>query len=573
MPDGEKTWTDVLKGAFYTAAPICEYQDYDEDTWRFFPAECVDYTPVTESTTAWSDGWYVAENNVTIENDVWISGDVHLILKDHAILMVEGDITGGGTFRLYAQSDGDDMGRLKAGLIRATGGKNAYIYGGAVKAAQISSEGDLAICGGRITAESDFDAVYSDQELTIYGGRITASGATGVSARGKVTIHNGLINAHGKGYGIYSVDSIDTYGGRTVATGDVSGICTRGEIYITSGDVTAEGGEGRKALRYGEITVSVTVAVFDKAEERVLLPEKTTWKEYLTGTYYRFVPKRLLVPYLSYDEKSGEFEEKTYLNPIVIDENTKALEGGTWYAAEKTKEISGNVAVSGDVHIILTDGSTLAITGTVSGKDAHLYLHAQSTEDTAGRFACSGADGGNVISVKALTVDGGVITAEGGGDAISATALTVNGGIVTAEGGENGSGIVSESGEPVIVGLITVKPDADGDYIPLPADKSVSDYRFIKITKEEGDVLTLTVNGREYTVTAEGKDAGAGVIAVALYESAEAGKLLELAVFDLGAGDAPGGTFTEDGGVVKAFWWSDVSCMKPLCEAAEKITE
>jgi len=51
-------------------------------------------TVVDGSTTAWSDGWYVVNRNVTIDELVTVTGNVRLILTDGTTLTVNGGIGG-----------------------------------------------------------------------------------------------------------------------------------------------------------------------------------------------------------------------------------------------------------------------------------------------------------------------------------------------------------------------------------------------------------------------------------------------------------------------------------------------
>ncbi|MBQ7043503.1 MAG: hypothetical protein IJN78_02755, partial [Clostridia bacterium] len=52
----------------------------------------IEYTKITSDLTAWSTGWYVATGEVTIPSRVAVSGDVHLILCDDAVLTVNGGV-------------------------------------------------------------------------------------------------------------------------------------------------------------------------------------------------------------------------------------------------------------------------------------------------------------------------------------------------------------------------------------------------------------------------------------------------------------------------------------------------
>ena len=68
-------------------------------------------TVVDSSMTEWQSGWYVVNSNITIDNRVTVSGDVHRILADGASLTVNGGIgvAEGNVFSLYAQSVGGNM--------------------------------------------------------------------------------------------------------------------------------------------------------------------------------------------------------------------------------------------------------------------------------------------------------------------------------------------------------------------------------------------------------------------------------------------------------------------------------
>ena len=53
---------------------------------------CNDYEVVTANDTQWTDGWYVARGDITIDQSVTVSGNVHLILEDGCNLTVNGGI-------------------------------------------------------------------------------------------------------------------------------------------------------------------------------------------------------------------------------------------------------------------------------------------------------------------------------------------------------------------------------------------------------------------------------------------------------------------------------------------------
>ena len=224
---------------------------------------CASATKVTDSVTAWSNGWYVVTGDVTIGTEetplrVTVSGDVRLILADGCTLTVNGciqvqddddDITNGSAnaLTIYAQStDKSTMGELIAkGAERDF---NAAIGGG---------NGDTGGSGGKITINGGIVTATSNAGAGIGGGYGDGSGGSG----GTVTINGGIVTAtsiggagigggEGEGGSGGSGGTITINGGNTTASGYTGtaiggGYGTRGgsggEVTITGGTVTATG--------------------------------------------------------------------------------------------------------------------------------------------------------------------------------------------------------------------------------------------------------------------------------------------------------------------------------------------
>ena len=240
-------------------------------------------TVVDGSTTAWGDGWYVVNRNVTIDSRVTVRGEVHLILADNASLTVDGgiNVAEGKSFSVYAQSVGEKMGTLTA-----TGENGAGIGGGSWENA-----GTITIHGGSVTATGGYNQAGigggdqgSGGTVTISGGNVTATGgqeAAGIGSGfegsgGNITIHGGSIAATGGGpaAGIGSgssgsYDNITINGGNVTATGgqEAAGIGSvangsYGNITINGGTVKATGGDyaagigGVDGVSYGNITIN-----------------------------------------------------------------------------------------------------------------------------------------------------------------------------------------------------------------------------------------------------------------------------------------------------------------------------
>ena len=244
--------------------PPVSYRTCDENGQNWETKECRNYTVVDGSTTAWSDGWYVVNRNVTIDELVTVTGNVRLILTDGTTLTVNGGIGGinvakGNSFSVYAQSVGENTGRLTAN----SGGWGAGIGGGNGKAA-----GTITIHGGEVTANGSnggagigggsgdgFDA--SGGTITIHGGSVTATGgpyAAGIGggslgSGGIITIHGGSVTATGgslaAGIGGGSLESggtITIHGGNVTATGGMSAAGIGGGSQGSGGNITISGG-------------------------------------------------------------------------------------------------------------------------------------------------------------------------------------------------------------------------------------------------------------------------------------------------------------------------------------------
>ena len=215
--------------------PPVSYRTCDENGQNWETKECRNYTVVDGSTTAWSDGWYVVNRNVTIDELVTVTGNVRLILTDGTTLTVNGGIGGinvakGNSFSVYAQSVGENTGRLTAN----SGGWGAGIGGGNGKAA-----GTITIHGGNVTANG------SKGGAGIGGGSGDGFDASG----GTITIHDGTVKATGGGSGAGigggnsgSGGTITIHGGNVTATGGDSGAGIGGGRMGSGGTVTIHGG-------------------------------------------------------------------------------------------------------------------------------------------------------------------------------------------------------------------------------------------------------------------------------------------------------------------------------------------
>ena len=267
--------------------PPVSYRTCDENGQNWETKECSDYTVVDGSTTAWSDGWYVVNSNVTIDNRVTVSGEVHLILADNASLTANGgiNVAENNSFSVYAQSVEKNMGTLTA-----TGGSYGAGIGGRNSDRNGSSCGNITIHGGSVKANGGEEAAgigggsfCSDGNITINGGTVTATGgqeSAGIGggqggSGGNITINGGNVTATG---GVFAAGigggahefggNITINGGNVTATSEAfaAGIgggqeSSGGNITINGGTVTATGGPDGAGIGSGSLGSYDTITI------------------------------------------------------------------------------------------------------------------------------------------------------------------------------------------------------------------------------------------------------------------------------------------------------------------------
>ena len=157
------------------------------------------------------------------------------------------------------------------------------------------------------------------------------------------------------------------------------------------------------------------------------------------------------VKYFAWDDAEKELVEQYYTEEINgIDPSVLPLSGG-WYLVDEDVEVSNDLSFSGDVHLILGNGSTLKANKGISVTGS-LDIYAQTTdEETMGGISAEHpfyAPG--IYASGDITIHGGLIEATGhnnsagigGGDWDGACGnITINGGVITAHGGAASCGI------------------------------------------------------------------------------------------------------------------------------------
>ena len=273
------------------ALPAIPYLDAEGATKK-----AVKYTILSAESpeAAWTNGWYVVNEDLTINGRVTMSGDVNLILCDGATLTVQNGInTSGAALNIYGQTQG--TGKLVAnadyytagiggnngsitinsGTVIATGGSDAAGIGGG----RYNNGGRITINGGTVTANGGYGGAgigggYSNGGIiTINGGTVTATGGSNSAGigggfngnGGTIIISGGTVTANGGEYGAGIGGGLNSSGGVVTISGGIvtavgggdgagiggSGRGGGGKIEISGGMVTAIGSGGAGAIGKG----------------------------------------------------------------------------------------------------------------------------------------------------------------------------------------------------------------------------------------------------------------------------------------------------------------------------------
>lgn len=256
------------------AADSVSYVDYtwneETQTLTSEAKTVTDYTIVTETTNAMSNGWYVVNGEITVSERITVEGVVYLILADGAHLTASGGITvnEGKALYIYANSsDENTMGKLTA---------TSTSSDAAIGSASGNYAGTIVINGGNIsvtaTAEGFGAGIGSGEyksgyDIIINAGKVTATvascgaaigsgncGATSTEGRlgeiRSISIHGGSVNAtvtENGGAAIgggsrFDGGDITITGGTVEATNSSMGAAIGGGGYGNGGNITITGG-------------------------------------------------------------------------------------------------------------------------------------------------------------------------------------------------------------------------------------------------------------------------------------------------------------------------------------------
>lgn len=355
------------------------------DTYTLMDKNTVTWS---ESTTGTTGGWYVARDNVTINQRVQVQGNVYLILMDGCTLTVNGGIQveKGNSLTIYGQSEqAGTMGRLIASITE----EDASIY-------------DAVIGGnGSDTGGNDGGAV------TIHGGFVSAT----------ATIFNHNANAGtGNTDGTGDTDGTDGTGGN-----DDASIGSAYGAAIGGGGGNVNGGDGGTITIYGGVVEAINTVDHEDEDNNARV-----------GTAYGAA--------IGGGGGGGKIDNKWYAG-IGGDGGTVIIYGG----AVEASTVSG-AAIGGGCG----DAARADDTGGTGGEGGSITIYGGTVEAESvtgagmggGGGTNVGGDGGSITihggSVKAASYSGAAIG--GGGNrgtmfGFIPTEVAGSGGTITINGG------------------------------------------------------------------------------------------------------------------------------------------
>ena len=434
-----------------------------------------------------------------------------------------------------------------------------------------SGAGALANAVGNTVMTIDGCTIQNNTAGT-YGGGIWNGGTLNMKGAVKVTDN---MKASGVASNVFlKTDRVITIIG--ALTGSNIGVeleDTRGTF--TSGFSAYNSGVNPNTIFTADLSVVLSIALDSSGEAFLTINGKEYYVERSwDATNNRVVStQKALSGYMDYDAIP---EEGAY-KKVTADNGSWFLMGGYSSSVAEFYVVYGNVTLETivvlgkNVHLILTDNSTLTLTGGLKLEDDYkLYIHCQSYDDNKmGKLIVtnkyknaagigSAQDNGKDKPVGKLVIHGGHIEATGGaygagiGSCAGAKAVspdlcksvTIFGGYVKATGGESGAGIGGGSGyrECYINGGDFTLYDGTviaqgGQYAAGIGGGGSYDY-WNNATGEGGKGANVKIYGGTLTATGGENAAGIGSGNCVYYNNLEFG----------GKVDIYGGTVTANGG-------------------------
>ena len=443
------------------------YMKWDANQKKLMETSTLGFiTEVTTTATdiSWPAGTYVVNEDATINGNVTVNGDIHLIVCDGATLTLNGRMKdaeeGVHELNIYCQSE-----------------QTGTVVAGNAAAAVFEDLRRLNIHGVQVTAVSscaDAAGIRNVNRVDLYGGSLTARNTTSGSAilldgaGSELNVYGGVVTADGKG-------SFPAIGSAESGTAAIT--LYDGKFYASS--------PSDQALSH--VTIGKDAAFVGMLYDS---QDNATWTPLASSTSSKKYVKAEFLTDLStingdYTAKNGE----TLTGTLTAEVKITIAAGATVTLSGVSINDDGEfvdgecagISCAGDATIILAAGTTNICRGfyedypgvyiaenstlTIKGEGTLIASpYDGGTEESYG----AGIGGGYEISCGNIRIEGGTIVATGGNSAAGIGAcsstdgedgscgdITIVGGTVTAAGGVYAAGIGGGNGSSC--GKITIK--------------------------------------------------------------------------------------------------------------------
>ena len=244
LSDGSNSYSGTLDSEQIKAISNKTLRPYNPITVAYLDMNgyeqlCNNCNNLTDRESTLVAGWYVAEGTVNFDHHVRVEGDVHIILKDGAVVNI-----GTETNRIVGFGLGDEDANHSISIYgQSTGTNNGQLNVYSTKTSILALNGDVSCSSVRITASGEYGiwAIKSN-----------------VSGTGNINLKDATVNATGK-YGFYAQGNVSIDGGQVTATGNAENygiLAYAGVVTISNGEVTATGGQSGIFAQNGSVTIS-----------------------------------------------------------------------------------------------------------------------------------------------------------------------------------------------------------------------------------------------------------------------------------------------------------------------------
>lgn len=457
------------------------YLEYNSET-KSYDTKTTVATVITEDMTTLTEGWYVVIGEIYLYNSrLTIEGNVNIILADgsHYGAFDGIGINVSSHLHIYAQSKpvyngigSIDFDKDKSGVLTVYQYSDDNGYEAAISSTSRSTDdGSLTIDGGYILIVSAVDSVLLNS-VTINGGYLEWNSDEGQSAvtAESFTINGGclILNVQYIAYGInapVTINGLDYIYICAESCAFLQNVTITKGLYVRMQDYNSRETdeylpfEDQSSLLYSGEYIIIEPCTHDLSitcKDSDTHNESCDWCGLDQDIAHNFDEKTSICEcgtwrgsYLEYNSTTKSFETKTAVATVIVGNESKLTAG--WYVVVGNVLInSAQLEISGNVNIILADGSYLRVRRIHMDAGSNLRIYGQSTPifDEYGDIDSNSKTGkisiaGDQEALKGgynctLTVDGGVawITANEY-IAINISSVTLNGGYLNVDGSSN----------------------------------------------------------------------------------------------------------------------------------------